>query len=523
MSAHPILILQMQRMGDLVLSFPLFALLRRQYPSHPLWVVGEEQFFVPLMPLSPPVTYFPYSHKEALQKTPFSLVINLSHRAEAAELAGRLRCDELIGPYSRKGTQHIRGLWQLYRASIAHNNRYNRYHWSDLNALDSIPVNSLRAIQWPPVRVRSLSKPCRVGLFLGASEQNKRPDAGFWTGLTRHLLQHGLHPVLLGGKAEMPLGHEVASALGSHALNLCGRFDIRQLYLFIQQLDALVTPDTGPMHIATWAGTQVINLSMGNVSPWETGPMSPGHFIIRGNVPCLDCWQCTRQEVFCKQAFDPVQTGHCIQAMLSSPDNPFIPHSVKGLHSFRSVRHNGLHDLAPLPSTGSQNFLAHENTRQHAAMARFWKVWFGLTLWSMQQKTSHSVATDELIPHGGKRGETRNGISPPKDTQPYTLWTTENCRAAWRALSISHPALARTFSEEGKHLLFALSQAIKTGHNPFMEDVDFWKRFGEPLQPLTGFLQLLVQNSPSVREGFTASLELCEHLLALFNADRPSF
>ena len=39
----PILVLQMQRMGDLVLTFPLLAWLRAEHPRRPLWGGGEEK------------------------------------------------------------------------------------------------------------------------------------------------------------------------------------------------------------------------------------------------------------------------------------------------------------------------------------------------------------------------------------------------------------------------------------------------------------------------------------------------
>ncbi len=51
---RPILILQMQRMGDLILSYPLMIWLTRRYPGHPIFVAAEETFYKPLMPLSRP-------------------------------------------------------------------------------------------------------------------------------------------------------------------------------------------------------------------------------------------------------------------------------------------------------------------------------------------------------------------------------------------------------------------------------------------------------------------------------------
>ena len=53
----PILVIQMQRMGDLILSFPLFLWLMRRYPGHPLWVAADPRFFRPLRPIDPTVHY----------------------------------------------------------------------------------------------------------------------------------------------------------------------------------------------------------------------------------------------------------------------------------------------------------------------------------------------------------------------------------------------------------------------------------------------------------------------------------
>ena len=51
----PILVIQMQRMGDLILSFPLFLWLGRAFPGHPVWVMGEPAFAGPLARLGPGV------------------------------------------------------------------------------------------------------------------------------------------------------------------------------------------------------------------------------------------------------------------------------------------------------------------------------------------------------------------------------------------------------------------------------------------------------------------------------------
>jgi ADP-heptose:LPS heptosyltransferase len=198
---RPILVIQMQRMGDLILSYPLFLWLERVYPGHPIWVMAEPTFAVPLARLSPHVRYLDFAHSGEVLREKFHLVINLSHRTRSMELAGRLQCESLVGGYIRDGVTRIAGVWQEYRTSLTHNNRHNRFHWADLNALDVIPPQVMSETRWPMPRVmpESLRK---VGLFLGASEAEKRPTAAFWAELVGELERRGHIPVLLGGPGE---------------------------------------------------------------------------------------------------------------------------------------------------------------------------------------------------------------------------------------------------------------------------------------------------------------------------------
>ena len=145
----PILVIQMQRMGDLILSFPLFLWLMRRYPGHPLWVAADPRFFRPLRPVGPAVRYLEPEELPPLTREKFALVINLGHRKESLELAGSLDTEELAGGYLRRGVLRVAGAWQEYRMSLVHNNRHNRFHWADMNALDVIPAPVMAGTRWP--------------------------------------------------------------------------------------------------------------------------------------------------------------------------------------------------------------------------------------------------------------------------------------------------------------------------------------------------------------------------------------
>lgn len=318
MQPDPLLIIQMQRMGDLVMTFPLMAWLRKKEPGRPIWVLAEPEFSKALMPFAPDVVFFSAEAIPALRAKRFHQVINLSHRDAARQLAGATTSASRLGAFSDERGVRILGNWHLYRASIVHNNRHNRLHWADLAALDATPPHYLPQTIWPMPRTPGTGQ--RVGLFVGASEAAKRPDAAFWGELARQLIRRGSNPVFLGGPGDRGLAQAAARLAGISGANLAGRFSLEKFADFIRQLDLLVTPDTGPMHVGAWVRALTLNISMGPVNPWETAPPIPGHLVLRAEPSCTGCWQCVRRPADtappCHARFAPSRLAALIQAVL---------------------------------------------------------------------------------------------------------------------------------------------------------------------------------------------------------------
>lgn len=353
MSADPVLVLQLRRMGDLILTFPLLLALARRYAGHPLWVAADPRFFQELIPLAPQAVFFPPEQLPALAKRSYAAAINLDSRADAAACMAALDAPLKLGPVTGAGGLHIEGYWQLYRAALTRNNRHNAFHWADLHRLDILPPGSA----WPAPTPRApRTRTGRVGLVLGASEPAKRPDARFWGRLAGRLARAGLTPVLLGGAAERDLGEEVGRLSRLPQANLCGRLALREVAKVMQGLDLCITPDTGPMHLADWLGVPVLNLSMGNVHARETGPVSPGQFVLRAAISCVGCWSCRQPRLRCKGAFSPEGVARAVHAVLDHPGDIDGNAAWPGLELLRTGRDElGLHSLVPMgkdPSVG---------------------------------------------------------------------------------------------------------------------------------------------------------------------------
>lgn len=385
MSADPVLIIQPRRMGDLILTFPLVLHLHRKYPESPIWVSAQESFFKPLMPFAPGIVFFPHTHLPELTKCNYEAAVNLGGDEYSARYMNKVMAPAKYGlEKNASGGAHVSGFWNLYRASLTRNNRHNLFHWSDLFRMDMISLPA-------PHMYRRLRRPAngRIGLFIGASETSKRPAPAFWAGLSSRLSNMGFKPVLLGGPSESALGQEIMN-LGARAANFCGKTDLTQLAGLLKTLDLLITPDTGPMHLADWLNTPVLNLSMGNVHASETGPMGSGQYVLRASMSCSGCWRCTRGRLFCHLPFKPSIIASLAAALVKNEAAPPTP----GLQLFKTGRDElGLHCL----NGGKIN--------ARSVLDQFWKASFLKFFDAQRHNGGLTSAAQELTSHYPQLGE----------------------------------------------------------------------------------------------------------------------
>ncbi|EPR43889.1 glycosyl transferase family 9 [Desulfovibrio sp. X2] len=462
----PILVLQMQRMGDLVLTFPLLLWLRRLHPGREIWVVGEERFFSGMYPVSPEAVYFPWTAAERLATRGYSLVLNLSHRPEAAALAGRLRADEVIGPHDDAGgVRRINGAWQLYRASLTGCNRHNRFHWAELNALDCVPLAHIAATRFdPPRRLPPAER--SVGIFVGASDAAKRPSPDFLAALARECLRRGLRPVLFGGPGETEIAAAVARGAGERLLDLSGRLSLTEFVAVGQSMALFLTPDTGPMHLAAWSGLRTLNLSLGNVNPWETGPYQAGHHVLRAAISCRGCWQCDRPALCCHDHFNARRTALLAERLVTrgAPGEVRLPGME--LAATGKSPETGLYDLLPYAEAASLAPSARD------AAGRFWQAFFG---WR------------------------------------FGLWDEAMAVDAAAGLARFHPPLSAALGRSLPPFVRGLAKGL-SGAMP----EDFWRSAPPFFRPLASWLQLFLANGDfalPVRREALAAAEACLGLL----------
>ena len=457
MASQPTLIIQLRRLGDLILTFPLLLALQKNRPGNTPFVVAKTEFFKGLLPFAPAATFFPASELPRLTKLSCDAVFNFGGSPLAANITAQIDSPLKFGEIRDKDQTHISGFWELYRAALTHNNRHNLFHWADLNRL-----NMLAEQAWPRHLLQKRPKTGRIGLFIGASEITKRPDAHFWSSLARRLLRKGLKPIILGGPAEKDEGAIIARESGLEKGNFCGKTELPQLAHILKSLDLLVTPDTGPMHLADWLGTPVLNLSMGNVNADETGPLTKGQIIVRADMSCVGCWGCNRAKLHCHRAFSPGKIETLIDYCLDNK-NP-VPQDLHGLEILRAeLDSRGLRILKKLQP-------GKESARE--ALSLFWK-----------QAFLHLYFNDE------------------KSRQQF--------QTAAAHLAREHSPLFSTLQKQLARLPLPLLALIKTS-KPLPDS--FWQNQAPHSRFFAGWLHMRMQNDNFSRSAIAQALENIEEL-----------
>ena len=140
------------------------------------------------------------------------------------------------------------------------------------SAIWGLPLEQCE-IQWARAQLQALPKP-RIAIHPRASktERDWLPERWAET-LKESVARWHCGVVLTGGNAptELALCDQLAQLAPGHTLNLCGKTTPRQLAALLSEVDILIAPDTGSVHIARTMDTPVIGL-YAVASPKLTGP-----------------------------------------------------------------------------------------------------------------------------------------------------------------------------------------------------------------------------------------------------------
>jgi heptosyltransferase II len=156
-----------------------------------------------------------------------------------------------------------------------------------------------------------------VGLMPGAEYgPAKQWPAEHYGALARSLAEDGVQCWVFGSQKEHALGERIRELGGARTLNLCGRTQLADVVDLVARCRAVVTNDSGLMHVAAAAGAPVVAL-YGSSTPDFTPPLTGRRRIHYLRLDCSPCFERT-----C-----PLGHYHCLRHMLPGP----VRESVRSL------------------------------------------------------------------------------------------------------------------------------------------------------------------------------------------------
>ncbi|HTL70304.1 MAG TPA: lipopolysaccharide heptosyltransferase II [Candidatus Eisenbacteria bacterium] len=163
-----------------------------------------------------------------------------------------------------------------------------------------------------------------IALHPGASCASKRWPVENFAALGRRILAETPYRLaVVGGAGEAGLGRTLSESIGRGTVDLTGRLDLKELAFFLKDCEALVSNDSGPVHVASAVGTRVVSIfgrTARGLSARRWGPLGQGR-AVQKDVGCVVCLahRCTIG-FECLKALGPDEVFEALRGLLSEKE-----------------------------------------------------------------------------------------------------------------------------------------------------------------------------------------------------------
>ncbi|HTX87945.1 MAG TPA: glycosyltransferase family 9 protein [Bacteroidales bacterium] len=306
-----VLVIRFSSIGDIVLTTPVVRCLKNQLPEAEIHYLTKTRY-APLLSSNP---YIDRIHcygedygilLKTLKAEHFDFIADL-HRS----LRSRYILLNLRRPHATFSKLNLRK-WMLVRMKI---DRLPHIHVVDryFGAVSPLGIrNDGKGLDYfipPPEEIRPGDVfPAAAGGFIamaiGARHQTKILPVEKAAEVCR---KADKPMILLGGAEDRERGDRIAGQAGDRVFNACGKLSVNQSASVIRQADALITNDTGMMHIGAAFRKRIISVWGNTVPAFGMYPYLPegsGHLSRIVEVKGLDCRPCS------KLGYDRCPKGH---------------------------------------------------------------------------------------------------------------------------------------------------------------------------------------------------------------------
>lgn len=312
-----ILVLQLARYGDLLMTVPTLQAIRRKYPKAKIHLLVREKFRQAVDHLDcldaiwrldsrfllEPTILDHNRVTESIRRTTdfvdalasqgFDQVINLSFSPLSSYICDAVSFEGTdVKGYTRfsDGSLSIPDDTSAYFYGQVGIGRSNRVHLGEIFAavaeVENTPqdwkLNLLYDRSIESLRKEFAIKDDYILIHVGASEVSKRYAPFKWAQVIRGLRGNYFGSiVLIGSPDEQVLAEEIEkTSQVSRPVNIVGKTKVREILPLIASAELLIGCDSLPMQAASLLGTPCLNLSFSSVNFWETGPRAKGSRVL---------------------------------------------------------------------------------------------------------------------------------------------------------------------------------------------------------------------------------------------------
>jgi len=297
-----------------------------------------------------------YDKIDCLNNKNYDIIINPVISIQSSWLSSLIQAKEKRGMIvNSEGEQSVRSNWSAFLLANQHNlgdHSFNLVNiFSGVGECNfSIEDYSLKPDAESNLYMEDLlttdfinKRSKKIGLHVGASQSNKSWSLESFKKLVIRLCQNPEYDVILfGGYKETEIKDYFNDIKFRNFHNWIGKFKLKQLISAISHTDLFISNDTGPMHIAACTKVPVINLSLGPVSMWETGPYSMDAIVLQANIECHPCsfsYECPHWN--CHQKIHPDSVYELTYSVLEGLPlpalNPDIRYWKSAIDSFNCI------------------------------------------------------------------------------------------------------------------------------------------------------------------------------------------
>ncbi|HEL3750429.1 TPA: glycosyltransferase family 9 protein [Stenotrophomonas maltophilia] len=305
-------LLRLSALGDVTHVVPLVRTLQAARPDTPIhWIIDKAG--QKLLEGLPGLTFHAYDKKSGMagvkelrkQLPPgrFEALLQMQVAFRANLLSAFIPAERRIG-YDRSRSKDLHGLFINERIP-------DRPGIHVLDAIGSFcePLGLRQtevswdlavppsAFEWAAAQWQDDGRPV---LMISPCSSHVRRNwyADRYAAVANHATQRGWQVVLCGGRSELErsMADAIQAQLHTPALDLVGKDTLKQLPALLARANLVMTPDSGPMHIANAMGAKVLGLHAAS-NPHRSGPYSDRRY-------CVDRYDDAARKYLGKQAAD---------------------------------------------------------------------------------------------------------------------------------------------------------------------------------------------------------------------------